>query len=111
MYDEEYQTCNQLPTVELVECVGKLTKKWDDYLNESYRALKQRLDDEQEDALTVAQRLWLAYRDANCSFYGTGQGTITRVESAACMRAMTKSRACELDAASRWEGKPSGPCD
>lgn len=111
MYDDEYQTCSNQSTVGIVECVGELTKKWDDYLNESYRALKQRTNDEQADALTVAQRLWIAYRDANCTFYATGEGTITQVQAAACMRAMTKSRACELHRAQRWEGVPPGPCD
>lgn len=111
MYDKEYQTCSHQSTADLVECVDALTQKWDDYLNESYRALKQRSNDDQIETLTIAQRLWIAYRDANCTFYGTGEGTITRVQAAACMRAMTKSRACELHSANRWEGVPPGPCD
>lgn len=111
MYDAEYQSCSDQSTVGIVECVAQLTEKWDDYLNQSYRDLKERSDDEQVDALTVAQRLWIAYRDANCTFYGTGEGTITQVQAAACMRAMTKRRACELHNAQRWEGVPPGPCD
>lgn len=111
MYDEEYQTCSDGSTVEIVECVGKLTAKWDGFLNDSYRDLKKRLNDEQVHAITVAQRLWIAYRDANCTFYGTGEGTITQIQAAACMRAMTKRRACELHEMARWEGVPESPCD
>lgn len=111
MYDEEYQTCSDRSTSDIVECVAQLTKTWDAYLNESYRALKQRSDDEQNDALTVAQRLWIAYRDANCTFYATGQGSITRIQAAACLHAMTKSRACELHRVRHGGPVPPGPCD
>ena len=111
MYGPEYQTCTGHSTTDTVECLGQLTAKWDDFLNASYRALKDRGDSRQVDALTVAQPLWLAYRDANCTFYATGDGTITQILSAACMRAMTKHRACELHAALRMEGVPPGPCD
>jgi len=37
------------------------------------------------------------YRDANCTFYGTWDGTIRQVRGAECMRYMTEDRAHELE--------------
>ena len=48
-------------------------------------------------AMRVAQRLWIQYRDANCPYYGLGEGTIARVEAGDCMLRMTQSRAIELE--------------
>jgi uncharacterized protein YecT (DUF1311 family) len=45
----------------------------------------------------VAQRLWIQYRDANCLYYGMGEGTIARVDAGECQRSMTEARARELE--------------
>ena len=44
-----------------------------------------------------AEQAWIQYRDANCKFYYTGQGTIRQVQTAECFRAMTQDRALELE--------------
>ena len=49
------------------------------------------------DQLRAAQRLWIQYRDANCLYYGLGEGTIARLDAGECMRSMTKARAKELE--------------
>ena len=44
-------------------------------------AYQQALKDagpQQHDQLRAAQRLWIQYRDANCLYYGLGEGTIAR---------------------------------
>jgi uncharacterized protein YecT (DUF1311 family) len=51
----------------------------------------------QREQLRVAQRLWIQYRDANCLYYGLGEGTIARIEAGDCMRRMTQNRAIELE--------------
>jgi uncharacterized protein YecT (DUF1311 family) len=51
--------------------------------------------------LRAAQRLWIAYRDANCLYFGMGEGTIARVGAAECMRSMTEARARELETLGR----------
>jgi uncharacterized protein YecT (DUF1311 family) len=51
----------------------------------------------QRDQLCAAQRLWIQYRDANCLYYGMGEGTIARIDAGACMRSMTEARARELE--------------
>ena len=40
--------------------------------------------------LRAAQRLWIQYRDANCLYYGMGEGTIARIDAGECMRNMTE---------------------
>jgi uncharacterized protein YecT (DUF1311 family) len=51
----------------------------------------------QRDQLRAAQRLWIQYRDANCLYYGMGEGTIARIDAGECMRNMTEARARELE--------------
>ena len=64
------------------------------------RAYKQALEDaqpKQREQLRAAQRLWIQYRDANCLYYGMGEGTIARLDAGECMRSMTEARAKELE--------------
>ena len=51
----------------------------------------------QRDQLRAAQRLWVQYRDANCLYYGLGEGTIARLDAGECMRSMTEARAKEFE--------------
>ncbi len=56
--------------------------------------------------LREAERAWIKYRDANCAYYAAGEGTIARINAAACMRDMTKARAEELSTGGAGPGKP-----
>jgi uncharacterized protein YecT (DUF1311 family) len=78
------------------QCIARLTKAWDRRLNAAYRKLLQG-SLQAEERLRAAERLWLQFRDANCRYYGTGEGTITRIHSAECFRSMTAHRALELE--------------
>lgn len=97
LYGAEHQRCagGGGSTAEIVDCLGQLTRDWDRRLNAAYRELMR--DNPQAGRLREAQRLWIAYRDANCSYYGSGDGSIVRVRAAACLRAMTRQRALELE--------------
>lgn len=99
MYEGEYTQCNELSTMGIVQCVSEKTKVWDARLNETYQMLRQHLEPEERQALLKAQRLWIQYRDANCEFYFSGPGTISRIASAECLRSMTQQRTCELEMA------------
>jgi uncharacterized protein YecT (DUF1311 family) len=99
-YDADYQQCAERTTRGIVECVAARTQAWDRRLNAAYRALMN-LTDERRTALRDAQRLWIRYRDANCGFYATGEGTLRQIEAAECLRVMTAWRALELEALSR----------
>lgn len=111
MYDAEYEACNQQSTAEIVDCVSASAKTWDRRLNGAYKALIARSDPGQKEPLKAAQRLWVQYRDANCQFYGSGEGSISQIAAAECLRAMTQQRACEMEAANMQEGAAGQGCE
>jgi len=99
-YGDEYQTCRDGSTHDIVVCLSALYKKWDGRLNAAYqKLLKQQEDAKSREALIRAQRAWLKYRDDNCDWYETGEGTIRRLWGSECMRSMTAARALELEEA------------
>ena len=84
-------------TFQMVECLKAKTAEWDKRLNGAYQKVLQDAQPAQRDALRTAQRLWIQYRDANCLYYGMGQGTIARLDAGECMRSMTEARTKELE--------------
>lgn len=97
-YGDEYRPCGQqATTVAIVDCVAGLYESWDGKLNTAYGDAMSHLAPERAAALRDVQRAWLAYRDANCAFYRTGEGTIASIEAATCMFALTRDRARELE--------------
>ena len=99
--DEPDLSCNG-STYEMVECLKAKTAQWDKRMTIAYQRTLKSDEPKQREQLRVAQRLWIQYRDANCLYYGLGEGTIARIESGDCMLRMTKERALEL------EGKENG---
>ena len=97
-FGAEYEPCSsKSSTADIVECVAELTEAWDVRLNAAYQSLVKGMPPKSREALRVAQRLWIKYRDANCAWYGSGEGTITAIEAAECVRSMTAARATELE--------------
>jgi uncharacterized protein YecT (DUF1311 family) len=91
------QSCDG-STTEMVDCLGARTARWDKRMTIAYQAaLKNAASPGQHDQLRAAQRLWIQYRDANCLYYGMGEGTIARLDAAECVRSMTEARARELE--------------
>jgi uncharacterized protein YecT (DUF1311 family) len=84
-------------TYQMVECLHKLTEKWDRRLNKAYQEALKDGPKEQREQLRKAQRLWVQFRDANCMFYALGEGSIARLDAGECMRGMTETRAKELE--------------
>ncbi len=84
-------------TYEMVECIAAKTAMWDKRMTIAYQRLLKAGGTKQREPLRVAQRLWIQYRDANCLYYGMGEGTIARIEAGECMRKMTEQRAAELE--------------
>ncbi|SHJ99238.1 Uncharacterized conserved protein YecT, DUF1311 family [Bradyrhizobium lablabi] len=90
------QSCDG-STYDMVECLKGKTAQWDKQMNVAYQqALKDAMP-QQREQLRAAQRLWIQYRDANCLYYGLGEGTIARIDAGECMRSMTEARARELE--------------
>jgi uncharacterized protein YecT (DUF1311 family) len=104
MFGPGFQPCGDKPsTPDVVECVQAKTNAADQPLNAAYKALQARIDAAQRQPLLAAQRLWVQYRDANCGFYGTQDGSIRQVQAAECIRAMTEDRARELKKAMEFD--------
>ena len=93
---EPEQACDG-NTFQMVECLKGKTAQWDKRLNVAYQKALQDPRPAQRDPLRAAQRLWVQYRDANCLYYGMGEGTIARLDAGECMRSMTEARARELE--------------
>ena len=90
------QTCDG-STYEIVECLKAKTGQWDKRLNAAYQKALEDAQPKQREQLRAAQRLWIQYRDANCLYYGLGEGTIARIEAGYCMKDLTQARAQELE--------------
>lgn len=94
--------CNQRDTTyAIAECLDERTKVWDQRLNQAYQALLAMLRHDTNpqrriDALKTAERAWLQYRNAQCNFYETADGTIRIIEVASCARDLTQARAIVL---------------
>lgn len=98
-YDAEYKSCDQDTTPEIVACVSGKAKAWQARLDTALKSLLAHQRPAQQERLKAAQKAWSAYRDANCSYYANGEGTIARVEAAECQRVLTQQRARELEQA------------
>ena len=104
MFGSGFQPCGQkTSTLEVVQCVEAKTNIADQRLNAAYKALQARIEANQRQPLLAAQRLWVQYRDANCAFYGTWDGSIRQVQAAECIRSMTEDRARELEEATKLD--------
>jgi uncharacterized protein YecT (DUF1311 family) len=84
-------------TFEMVECLKAKTAQWDKRLGIAYQQAMKDAQPAQREQLRAAERLWIQYRDANCLYYGMGEGTIARLDAGECMRSMTEARARELE--------------
>jgi uncharacterized protein YecT (DUF1311 family) len=83
-------------TFQMVECLKAQAAQWDKRMTIAYQQAMKDAVPAQRDQLRAAQRLWIQYRDANCLYYGLGEGTIARIDAGECMRNMTQARATEL---------------
>ena len=83
-------------TFQMVECLKARTAQWDKRMNVGYQQALKDAVPAQRDQLRASQRLWIQYRDANCLYYGLGEGTIARLDAGECMRSITEARAKEL---------------
>ena len=84
-------------TFQMVECLKAKTAQWDKRMGIAYQQALKDAQPARREQLRAAQRLWIQYRDANCLYYGMGEGTIARIDAGECMRNMTEARARELE--------------
>ena len=94
---EPEQSCDG-NTFQMVECLKARTAQWDKRMTTTaYQQAIKDAGEKQRKQLRSAQRLWIQYRDANCLYYGLGEGTIARIDAGECVRNMTKARPEELE--------------
>lgn len=96
--------CQEQPdgasTIGIVDCLARETAWWDGLLNRNYQELLQTYDTEPADGLRKAQRAWVAFRDADCTFQYSiwGEGSMRSIAGASCTLDHTAHRAIGLDA-------------
>jgi uncharacterized protein YecT (DUF1311 family) len=84
-------------TADMIACIVREEKVWDDILNETYRRLRNKLDERQQKKLRDMQRAWIDSREKMCAFYWDFfQGTMASPMSAACMNREGARRALFL---------------
>ena len=85
-------------TTDLVDCLSKAMDSADALLNKVYQKVRKNLEGDDAKKLVETQRIWIKYRDANCSaeraLYDGGTGAFPAY--LACMEAMTRARTKEL---------------
>jgi uncharacterized protein YecT (DUF1311 family) len=86
-------------TVDLENCLVKASDAADATLNAAYRQLRAKLDAANMQRLVAAQRLWIQYRDANCSAERDLYEGRTAASPAylACLESMTRARTKDLN--------------
>ena len=90
-------TRNTNSTAEMNACIERERAVWDDILNETFRRLRAKLDEDQQGKLRDMQRAWIASRDKTCDFYWDYfQGTMASPMSAKCVNRETGRRALFL---------------
>jgi uncharacterized protein YecT (DUF1311 family) len=98
MNEKDSPCADVVQTAELAHCLSKARDSSDDKLNSLYKSLRKKLDTSDAERLTAAQRLWIQYRDANCSAEQKlyDGGTASSSAYLACLEAMTRMRTKEL---------------
>jgi uncharacterized protein YecT (DUF1311 family) len=84
-------------TADIVECLAIQAAVWDRRLNAAYQRLIDELPARRRDRLRSAQQLWLQFRDANCAYFASREGTIARVDAGQCLLRLNAGRAIELE--------------
>jgi len=97
---------------DLNRCAGEAFKSADSVLNQTYKGLMGSLSPASAARLKSAQRAWIGFRNAECSFQSNGKdgGSIAPMASANCAASLTRQRSAQLAAiASCPEGEVSCP--
>jgi uncharacterized protein YecT (DUF1311 family) len=99
---KQFSTCMDKSggvTSTMIECMVTENKLQDSRLNKAYKALGTDLPPARKTQLLEAQRTWIKFRDANCSFYNDPDGgSSARVRANDCLMRATTERARELEA-------------
>jgi uncharacterized protein YecT (DUF1311 family) len=97
----EYLTCGRNSegvTSKILNCISAELDQQDSRLNEAFKKLMSKLPKDRKRSLGEAQRAWIKFRKANCSFYhDPNGGSAAHVEGNECFLNATVDRAKELE--------------
>ena len=100
---KQYTTCMDKANgvnPDMIDCILAETKQQDARLNENYKRLMSKLSEERKKAILEAQRAWIRFRDANCTFWDDPAGDQSAAVTAKeCILTTTADRASELELA------------
>jgi uncharacterized protein YecT (DUF1311 family) len=98
MNEKDSPCANVVVTVELANCLAKASDVADAQLNAAYKNLRGKLVAADAQRLVATQRLWIQYRDPNCTAERDlyAGGTASAPAYLACLEAMTRARTTEL---------------
>ncbi|NVK35724.1 MAG: DUF1311 domain-containing protein [Rhodobacteraceae bacterium] len=91
--------CNNANTTyEMRECEAIELQKADDLLNQTYKKIRNDLDDKGKTILRDAQRAWIVFRDAECERLAdmARGGSIAPLIRISCITSMTQQRVTDL---------------
>lgn len=88
-------------------CAADEYKKADAELNKVYQQLVPKLEGEHKEKLKVAQRAWVAFRDAHCEYeaFAFDGGSMQPLIRYSCLEAVTRERTKQLRGALQEVGK------
>jgi uncharacterized protein YecT (DUF1311 family) len=99
MNEKDSPCANVVVTADLARCLSTARDSAEVRLNSVYTGIRKRLDATDAQRLRATQRLWIQYCDANClaerDLYA--RGTASGPVYLACLEAMTRARAKELE--------------
>ncbi len=89
---------------EMTACFISASKTADERLNRIYRRIREVLSADEQQEMQAAQRLWLKFRDANCSAERDlyAGGSAAPMVYAACVEADTRQRTNDLKVMYGW---------
>jgi uncharacterized protein YecT (DUF1311 family) len=92
-------------TLEATNCFTAAAKSADQQLNRTYEQIRNTLVDGDKKKLQEAQRIWLQFRDANCTAERElySGGSAASMVYAACIEADTRHRTSELKTMYEWK--------
>jgi uncharacterized protein YecT (DUF1311 family) len=100
-YSPVYESCirKAASTLDMIDCAGRESDRWDARLNRAYQARIASFNDRQRGALKRAQKAWMAFRDADCAAYEDDDwGTVSKIDASQCILRRTVERTIELEA-------------
>lgn len=92
--------CTNGSQMDLNMCAAQSYQVADKALNETYQLLLTKIDTSQQEKLREAQRLWISFRDTECTFEtsATEGGSIHGMMYTSCIQHLTEDRTKQLAA-------------